>query len=62
MIRDIRKTPEAKDADRVRLPGEIEWEKRRAALANGIPLPADVRASLQSAAAAVGLAADRLSQ
>jgi ureidoglycolate dehydrogenase (NAD+) len=60
MIREIRETPPAKGADRVRLPGEIEWEKRRAALANGIPLPEDVRASLQIAAAAVGLTADWL--
>ncbi len=62
MIRDIRETPPAKGVDRVRLPGEIEWEKRRAALADGIPLPEDVRASLQTAAAAVGLTADWLLQ
>jgi ureidoglycolate dehydrogenase (NAD+) len=60
MIRDIRKTPEAKGADRVRVPGEIEWDKRREALANGIPLPEDVRVVVQSAAAAVGLSADWL--
>ena len=62
MIRDIRETPQAKGVDRVRVPGEIEWEKRRAALADGIPLPEDVRTSLQTAAAAVGLTADWLSQ
>jgi ureidoglycolate dehydrogenase (NAD+) len=62
MIRDIRKTPEAKGTDRVRVPGEIEWDKRRAALADGIPLPEDVRASVQGAAAAVGIAADWLSK
>ena len=45
MIRDIRQTPKAKGADRVRVPGEMEWDKRREALANGIPLPEDVRAS-----------------
>jgi ureidoglycolate dehydrogenase (NAD+) len=61
MIRDIRQTPKAKGADRVRVPGEMEWDKRREALANGIPLPEDVRASVQSAAAAAGVAADWLS-
>ena len=60
MIRDIRKTPQAKGVDRVRVPGEMEWDKRREALANGIPLPDDVRASVQDAAAAVGLTADWL--
>jgi ureidoglycolate dehydrogenase (NAD+) len=60
MIRDIRNTPEAKNVDRVRLPGEMEWEKRREALANGIPLPEDVRAVVQSAAAAVRVNADWL--
>ena len=58
MIRDIRKTPKAKNVDRVALPGEMEWDRRREALANGIPLPDDVRASVQDAAAAVGLTAD----
>jgi ureidoglycolate dehydrogenase (NAD+) len=62
MIHAIRQTPPAKGVDRVRLPGEIEWEKRRAALVGGIPLPDDVRVSLQSAATAVGLTADWLSQ
>jgi LDH2 family malate/lactate/ureidoglycolate dehydrogenase len=62
MIGDIRKTPPAKGVDRVRLPGEIEWDKRRAALADGIPLPEDVRINLQTAAAAVGLPADWLMQ
>ena len=47
MIRDIRKIPEAKGVDRVRVPGEMEWDKRREALAKGIPLPEDVRAGLQ---------------
>lgn len=60
MIRDIRNTPEAKNVDRVRLPGEMEWDRRREALADGIPLPDDVRASVQDAAAAVGLTADCL--
>jgi ureidoglycolate dehydrogenase (NAD+) len=60
MIRDIRQTPKAKGAERICVPGEMEWEKRRAALAYGIPLPDDVRASLRGAASAVGLSADCL--
>ena len=54
MIRDIRKIPEAKGVDRVCVPGEMEWDKRREALAQGIPLPEDVRASLQALAATWG--------
>jgi ureidoglycolate dehydrogenase (NAD+) len=46
LIREIRSAPKAKGADRIYLPGEIEWEKREAALAEGIPLPPDVRLSL----------------
>ena len=53
MIRDIRKTPKAKGVERICVPGEMEWQKRREAIANGIPLPDDVRASLR------GVAADR---
>ena len=60
MIRDIRKTPEAKGVNRVRVPGEMEWDNRHEALANGIPLPEDVRASVQGAAAAVNLTANWL--
>jgi LDH2 family malate/lactate/ureidoglycolate dehydrogenase len=46
MIRDIRKTPPAKGAERVYLPGEMEWQKRREALAKGIELPVEARESL----------------
>jgi ureidoglycolate dehydrogenase (NAD+) len=52
MIREIKDTPKAKGSDRVYLPGEMEWERRDEALRDGIPLPADVIASL------VGLAKD----
>jgi len=60
MIRDIRETPKAKGVDRICVPGEMEWEKRREAMANGIALPEDVRASLRGVAADVGLTADWL--
>jgi len=46
MIREIRQTPKAKGCQRIYVPGEIEWQKRREALANGLPLPEDVRVSL----------------
>jgi ureidoglycolate dehydrogenase (NAD+) len=60
MIRDIRQTPKAKGAERICVPGEMEWEKRRDALANGIALPEDVRAGLRGVAADLGLKADWL--
>lgn len=60
MIRDIRQTPKAKDSQRIYVPGEMEWEKRRAALARGLPLPEDVRASLRGLAEDVGLSVDWL--
>lgn len=47
MIRDIRQVPKASGSSGVRLPGEFEWERRKDALANGIPLPSDVMASLR---------------
>ena len=37
------------------LPGEIEWERRERALAEGIPLPEDVLISLRGLAADSGL-------
>jgi ureidoglycolate dehydrogenase (NAD+) len=41
-----RNAPKAGGADRIYLPGEKEWEKRDAALRDGIILPADVVAAL----------------
>ena len=38
--------PKARGSDRIYLPGEKEWEKREAALRDGINLPSDVVASL----------------
>jgi LDH2 family malate/lactate/ureidoglycolate dehydrogenase len=50
MIREIRQTPKARGADRIYLPGEMEWEKRGEALRQGLHLPEDVRASLRGLA------------
>lgn len=52
LIKEIRGAPLAKGAERIYLPGEMEWGKRDHALLHGLELPADVVESL------VGLAAD----
>jgi ureidoglycolate dehydrogenase (NAD+) len=62
MIEDIRKTPKAKGSNRVYLPGEMEWEKRRKALADGIPLTSDVLDSLRGLAGDLGLKVSWLSE
>lgn len=55
IIRKIRGSPRAKDAERIYLPGEMEWERRRDALKNGIPLPDLTVASLRGAGEDLGL-------
>ncbi len=39
MIREIKNAPKAKGTDRIYLPGEMEWDRREAALKNGLQLP-----------------------
>jgi LDH2 family malate/lactate/ureidoglycolate dehydrogenase len=60
MIRELRQAPKAKGAERIYVPGEMEWEKRREALARGIPLPDDVLDSLRGLAGDLSLRADWL--
>jgi ureidoglycolate dehydrogenase (NAD+) len=55
LIRQIRDAPKARGADRIYLPGEKEWEHREEALARGLDLPQDVRASLRGLAADLGM-------
>lgn len=55
LVREIRDAPTADGSDRVYLPGEMEAERRRNALQTGIPLPADVMASLHEVAKATHL-------
>jgi len=55
LIRQIKDAPKAKGADRIWLPGEKEWEYRAKALAGGIALPQDVRASLKGLAEDLGM-------
>jgi LDH2 family malate/lactate/ureidoglycolate dehydrogenase len=50
LIDEIHKAPRAPGADRIYLPGEIEWENRDRALAEGIRFPDDVLASLRGLA------------
>ncbi len=54
MIRNIKNSPKAKGADRIWLPGEQEWERRKVALTEGIPLPEIVLNSLAKLSKEVG--------
>jgi LDH2 family malate/lactate/ureidoglycolate dehydrogenase len=47
LIREVRASPKAKGTERIYLPGEMEWERRERALAEGIDLPAEVIANLR---------------
>ena len=42
MIQEIKSAPKAKGSDRIYLPGEIEWDHRERALAQGMSLPEHV--------------------
>jgi len=55
VIEELRGAPKAKGSERIFVPGEIEWEKRADALANGIPLPEPVFAALYSTGQRLGL-------
>ena len=55
LIREIREAPKAKGADRIYLPGEMEWERREQALKEGIFLPDHVVLNLEGLAEDVGL-------
>ncbi len=55
VIAELHASPKAKGSERVYVPGEIEWEKRADALANGIPLPEAVFASLYQAGQKLGI-------
>jgi ureidoglycolate dehydrogenase (NAD+) len=54
-VREIREAPKAKGAERIYLPGEMEWERREAALAQGMVMPPYVLESLRGLAADVAL-------
>lgn len=54
-ISEIHASPTAPGVDRVLLPGEMEWAKREAALANGIELPPEPAESLRLLSQEMGL-------
>lgn len=54
MIRQIKNAPKAQGAERIWLPGEMEWEKRSTALREGMALPDMVLDSLAKLARDLG--------
>ncbi len=48
IVRELHAAPKAAGVDRIYVPGEMEWERRERALAEGIPLPPDVAAALRT--------------
>jgi ureidoglycolate dehydrogenase (NAD+) len=56
LIRFIRNAPKAQGANRIYLPGEMEWEARERALREGMMLPDHVMVRLQGLAGDYGLA------
>jgi LDH2 family malate/lactate/ureidoglycolate dehydrogenase len=59
LMREIREAPRARGAERIYLPGEMEWERRAQALVEGIVLPPDVMTNLHGLADDLGLDLDR---
>jgi ureidoglycolate dehydrogenase (NAD+) len=59
-IREIRASEKADGAERIYLPGEMEWERREKALVEGIDLPDDVVASLRDLGQDLSLDLNRL--
>jgi LDH2 family malate/lactate/ureidoglycolate dehydrogenase len=59
VIADIRGAPRAPGAERIWLPGEMEWERRRRALREGILLPPDVVAAARGLAEHLRIDLDR---
>lgn len=59
-VREIRASEKASGADRIYLPGEMEWERREKALVQGIDLPDDVVANLHGLAQDLGMDLDRM--
>jgi LDH2 family malate/lactate/ureidoglycolate dehydrogenase len=55
LAREIRESPLAPGAERVYLPGEMEWERRQRALADGIMLPEDVRNAVAELSRELGI-------
>jgi LDH2 family malate/lactate/ureidoglycolate dehydrogenase len=60
LIDEIHNAPKATGVDRIYVPGEMEWERRRVAQREGIALPADVRAKLSELTEFAGYSPDWL--
>jgi LDH2 family malate/lactate/ureidoglycolate dehydrogenase len=60
LIQEIHDTPKAKGNDRLFVPGEMEWDNRKASLVKGVDLPPDVVESLQGLSSDIDLKADWL--
>jgi ureidoglycolate dehydrogenase (NAD+) len=58
MIREIKGAPKAAEAERIYLPGEMEWERREQALRNGLQLPDYVLTNLLGLAEDVGMVSE----
>jgi ureidoglycolate dehydrogenase (NAD+) len=58
LIDEIHAAPRADGVERLLVPGELEWERHRRAVVDGILLPPDVLASLREAASIVDLDLD----
>ncbi len=55
LVDEIHQAPTASGVERVLLPGEREWNHRRRALVEGIPLPADVLGRLSDVASTLDM-------
>ena len=53
-IHEIRNAPKASGAERIYLPGEMEWERREIALRDGMDFPEDVLKNLRLLAEELG--------
>jgi LDH2 family malate/lactate/ureidoglycolate dehydrogenase len=60
LIDEIHRAPRAPGAERIYLPGEMEWERRDHALTEGIRFPDDVLESLRGLAEEFSLDFERL--
>jgi ureidoglycolate dehydrogenase (NAD+) len=56
LIDEIHAAPTAPGVERVLVPGEMEWDRRRTAEAEGIALPAEIAGALEALASDAGVA------
>jgi LDH2 family malate/lactate/ureidoglycolate dehydrogenase len=59
-LAEIRGAPKARGVEQIYIPGEMEWERRERALAEGINLPDDVLVSLRPLAEEMGFVLEDL--